>query len=166
MIYYLTVSKKANIFIVFIAVALAVLGVFAVLKFRYTVVIVNEAAGDGAREVVLLPEPVDETQKPEETPKPLNPTVKVRATSAGYLNVRDSATTQGKLLGKVLPGTVCEYTEKKSEWYRILVFEKDAQDVWSCQRQVLNAEGKDAWVSGDYVDEVDRSKDLFQKAGG
>ena len=88
-------------------------------------------------------------------PQPTNPAVEVRATPLGYLNVRDAATTQGKLLGKVLPGTVCEYTEKKNGWYHILVFEKDEQGVWSCQTQVPNVTGKDAWVSGVYVDEVD-----------
>lgn len=153
--------NKKNVFIIFFFIVLGVLGIVALLKLKHTVVFENEAAKYGAQEVLLLPEPPGEIQEQEELSPP-NPMLRIRNTGVGYLNVRDTGSLQGKLIGRVLPGSICEYTEKKNSWYHILVFEKNEQNIWSCERQTPSLEEKGGWVFGEYVQEVDRSKDLFQ----
>lgn len=75
----------------------------------------------------------------------VNPRVKISNTSVGYLNVRNGASVQSTKIGTVKPGEVYEYLETKDNWYLL-----------------VHGELEDAWVSGLYVEEVDRSEDLFQ----
>lgn len=54
--------------------------------------------------------------------------------SVAYLNVRDQASTKGKLLGKVLPNQQFNYVDYKDGWYKI---QKDGKDF--------------GWVFGRYI---------------
>lgn len=47
--------------------------------------------------------------------------VKISATPTGYLNVRSTPSTGGKLLTKVHPGEVYTYTQTKNGWYYIVL---------------------------------------------
>lgn len=54
--------------------------------------------------------------------------------SVAWLNVRDSNSTSGKVVGKVLPGQEFTFVDLKNDWYKI---QKDGKDF--------------GWVSGKYV---------------
>ena len=142
-------SKRANIFIIFVAIAFAAFGIFAVLRLKHTIVLVNEAATPITQEVLRLPEPPQENQELKEVLPKSNPQLRILNTSVGYVNVRDAASLQGKRIGRVSPKDIYEYTEEKDGWYHILIPEKG-----------------DGWVFGEYIEKVDRSKDLFQNEPG
>jgi type IV pilus assembly protein PilC len=61
-------------------------------------------------------------------------TLRVLPTPIGYLNVRDSASRQGKLILKVKPGEVFEYTDTAKDWFKITL-----------------PGGTSGWVVGTYV---------------
>ena len=60
--------------------------------------------------------------------------------------MRDGSSLQAKKIGTVKPQEVYEYTEVENNWYHI-----------------VHPELQEAWVSGLYVKEVDRSSDLFSE---
>lgn len=62
------------------------------------------------------------------------PMLRVLETGIGYLNVRDDASTEGEIIGRVYPGDEYEYTDEDVGWYEI----------------VLEDEGS-GWVFGNYV---------------
>ena len=64
--------------------------------------------------------------------------IKIKPTGIGYLKVRSSASTGSSQIGKVDEGAVFNVIEAKSGWYKI-TYET----------------GKDGWVSGTYVENVD-----------
>lgn len=47
--------------------------------------------------------------------------LKIKSTPTGYLNVRSEPSTAGLLVGKVNPGDIFTYTNKKSGWYEIVL---------------------------------------------
>jgi type IV pilus assembly protein PilC len=65
-------------------------------------------------------------------------TLRVQPTPVGYLNVRDSASRQGKLILKVMPGEVFEYTDTENDWFKITL-----------------PGGASGWVIGTYVKSVE-----------
>lgn len=64
--------------------------------------------------------------------------VEILDTGVGYLNVRSEPSVDGELVTKLDPGDQYEYTETKDGWYHLKL-----------------ENGKDGWVSGDYVNEVE-----------
>lgn len=66
------------------------------------------------------------------------PTVKKYkvVSSAGYLNVRSSASTSGSILGQISAGTVIESLSQSGVWHKI------------------KYQSKDAWVHGDYLTKI------------
>lgn len=67
------------------------------------------------------------------TPTPSVTAKKYKVVDADYLNVRETANTSAKLLGKLPVGQIIESLEQKGLWHRI------------------KFQGKDGWVSGDYL---------------
>jgi hypothetical protein len=67
--------------------------------------------------------------KPSPTPTTPAPTVaqnliKITTTPTGYLNVRDQASLDGNIIGKVYPGATYTYTTQQGNWYLILLKSK------------------------------------------
>ena len=58
-----------------------------------------------------------------------NPKLKITDTPTGWLNVRDSASLDGKTIGKVYPDEEYEYTDEKDGWYKIIL--KNKTEGWS-----------------------------------
>ncbi|MCX6765469.1 MAG: SH3 domain-containing protein [Candidatus Moranbacteria bacterium] len=58
----------------------------------------------------------------------------VKDTPTGWLNVRESASTGGNVIGKVYPKESYNYIENQDNWYRIVLKDK-----------------KEGWVNGEYV---------------
>lgn len=52
--------------------------------------------------------------------------LKIISTPTGYLNVRSEPSTAGALVGKVSPGDIVTYTNKKAGWYEIVLPENKA----------------------------------------
>jgi len=48
----------------------------------------------------------------------------VLETGLGYLNVRDKASTTGKIIGRIYPGEKYTYTDEQDTWYKIIFGEK------------------------------------------
>ena len=67
----------------------------------------------------------------------INPTLKIKNTPTGWLNVRDSASLNGDIIAKVYPNEQYEYTEEKNSWYYIII-----------------PKNKSGWVFKDYVQEI------------
>ncbi len=99
-----------------------------------TVIVINEAASEPKEEFVAPPAP--EIEEPEP-----NPHIRILETGVGFLNVRDGASLQAEKIGRVQPGEVYEYKEVQNDWYRI-----------------VHPELQEAWVSGQYVEEVVEQK--------
>ena len=133
-------SKIVHILMVAGVAGVFVFMLYVLLTTKNTIIVVNEAASE-PKEVVA--EPVN-PPAPETTAPAPNPRVQILETGVGFLNVRDGASPQAAKIGKVKPGEVYEYTEVKDNWYHI-----------------VHPTLKTAWVSGQYVKEVDRSSDLF-----
>lgn len=69
------------------------------------------------------------------SPVPVATTGKLKVvSSAAWLNVRDQASTKGKVLGKVLPNQQFNFVDSKDGWYKI---QKDGKDF--------------GWVFGKYI---------------
>ena len=115
---------------------------FVLVTTENTIIVVNEAV-EQPKEVFItgdnLPVPEVVVEEPELTRR-----VRISETGIGFLNVRDGSNLQAKKIGTVKPQEVYEYTEVENNWYHI-----------------VHPELKEAWVSGLYVEEVDRSADLF-----
>lgn len=63
------------------------------------------------------------------------PTLKILPTELGYLRVRFSPSATADIAGKVLPGETYSYSEKKDDWYKIIL-----------------SGGGNGWVSGKYIE--------------
>ncbi len=61
-------------------------------------------------------------------------TLEVLSTGLGYLNVRDTHSTTGSIVGRVFPGDIYEYGDKKDGWYEIILGDTER-----------------GWVFGNYV---------------
>ena len=133
-----------------LVIGVVVTGVFlfslyVLLTTENTIIVVNEAVEE-SKEVFItgdnlpVPEVVVE-EEPEFTRR-----VRISETGIGFLNVRDGSNLQAKKIGTVKPQEVYEYTEVENNWYHI-----------------VHPELQEAWVSGLYVKEVDRSSDLFSE---
>lgn len=73
--------------------------------------------------------------KSEQKPN-LKKQIRVLKTSTGWLNVRNDYSSKGKVIGKINVGDVYEYSEKKHDWYHIIL-----------------SNGKKGWVTSTYVTE-------------
>ena len=133
-----------------VVIGVGIAGVFlfslyVLLTTENTTIVVNEAVEE-SKEVFItgdnlpIPEVVVE-EEPEFTRR-----VRISETGIGFLNVRDGSNLQAKKIGTVKPQEVYEYTEVENNWYHI-----------------VHPELQEAWVSGLYVKEVDRSSDLFSE---
>ena len=133
-----------------VVIGVGIAGVFlfslyVLLTTENTTIVVNEAVEE-SKEVFItgdnlpVPEVVVE-EEPEFTRR-----VRISETGIGFLNVRDGSNLQAKKIGTVKPQEVYEYTEVENNWYHI-----------------VHPELQEAWVSGLYVKEVDRSSDLFSE---
>ena len=133
-----------------VVIGVGIAGVFlfslyVLLTTENTIIVVNEAVEE-SKEVFItgdnlpIPEVVVE-EEPEFTRR-----VRISETGIGFLNVRDGSNLQAKKIGTVKPQEVYEYTEVENNWYHI-----------------VHPELQEAWVSGLYVKEVDRSSDLFSE---
>lgn len=134
-------GKITTFLLLLIAIGIIGFGMFALWKVKNTIVIVNEAA-EKPRAVFLAGnnEP-DFFEEQVETNKKLQ----ILQTQVGYLNVREEGSLRANRIGRVKPGEVYEYIEAKDNWYHI-----------------VHPDFENGWVSGLYVEEVDRSSDLFQ----
>ena len=132
-----------------VVIGVGIAGVFlfslyVLLTTENTTIVVNEAV-EQPKEVFVTG---DNLQVPEvvvEEPE-LTRRVRISETGIGFLNVRDGSNLQAKKIGTVKPQEVYEYTEVENNWYHI-----------------VHPELQEAWVSGLYVKEVDRSSDLFSE---
>ncbi|HNP74884.1 MAG TPA: type II secretion system F family protein [bacterium] len=61
--------------------------------------------------------------------------LKILNTGVGYLNVRSSPTSAGKLVGQVVPGQVFDYLSEQNGWYQISL-----------------ESGQTGWVTGAYIE--------------
>ena len=132
-----------------VVIGVGIAGVFlfslyVLLTTENTTIVVNEAVEE-SKEVFItgdnLPVPEVVVEEPELTRR-----VRISETGIGFLNVRDGSSLQAKKIGTVKPQEVYEYTEVENNWYHI-----------------VHPELQEAWVSGLYVKEVDRSSDLFSE---
>lgn len=73
---------------------------------------------------------------PKEIPDAM-PMIRVQETNTGYLNVRDTPSVSGALVGKVFPGDALSYVEERDGWFSVVL-----------------PGGESGWVSGDYVETV------------
>lgn len=92
---------------------------------------------------VVSPEafPSQENTAPgNESPVPIR-MLQVQKTNTGYLNVRDTPSVSGALIGKVFPGDMLSSTEERDGWFLVAV-----------------PQGGTGWVSGDYVKTTSESQ--------
>jgi len=132
-----------------VAIGIVVAGVFlfslyVLVTTENTTIIVNEAVSE-SKEVFITGDNPQVPEVAEEEPE-LAQRVRISETGIGFLNVRDGSSVQATKIGTVKPEEVYEYTEVENNWYRI-----------------VHPELEGAWVSGLYVEEVDRSSDLFSE---
>lgn len=136
-------GKVAPVLIMGIAVAgVFLFSVYVLVTTENTTIVVNEAVEE-TKEVFVTRDDLQIPKVIEEEPE-LTQRVRISETGIGFLNVRDGSSVQAKKIGTVKPQEVYEYTEVENNWYRLVHPELD-----------------EAWVSGLYVEEVDRSSDLF-----
>jgi len=82
-----------------------------------------------------LPTPATTTPPTATTTPPVGvKQLMIKDTPTGYLNVRSTPSTSGKLVTQVHPNEVYTYTDSKNGWYQIVL-----------------AGGKSGWVTGQYV---------------
>ena len=134
-------SKIAPVLLVGAVAGVFLFSLYVFLTTENTTIVVNEAAAEPKEEFVAAanppaPEVIEESKA--------NPKIRISETGVGFLNVRDGSSLQAQTVGRVKPGEVYEYTAVENNWYRI-----------------VHADLENAWVSGQYVQEVDRSSDLF-----
>ena len=132
-----------------LAVGIAAAGVFlfslyVLVTTENTTIVVNEAVSE-PKEVFITGNNPQISEAIEEEPE-LAQRVRISETGIGFLNVRDGSSVQAKKIGTVKPDEVYEFTEVENNWYRI-----------------AHPDLQEAWVSGLYVEEVDRSSDLFSE---
>jgi hypothetical protein len=72
--------------------------------------------------------------------------LEIKNTGTGFLNVRDSSSTRGKIITRVTPGDQYVYQEELNGWYKI----------------ILN-DGSDGWVSGDYVQIIGEEQGVVEE---
>ena len=149
MIYYIRMIYQKGKVTPAVVIGVGIAGVFLFSLFvlvttENTIIVVNEAVEE-SKEVFItgdnLPVPEVVVEEPELTRR-----VRISETGIGFLNVRDGSNLQAKKIGTVKPQEVYEYTEVENNWYHI-----------------VHPELQEAWVSGLYVKEVDRSSDLFSE---
>ncbi|HZX49743.1 MAG TPA: SH3 domain-containing protein [Candidatus Paceibacterota bacterium] len=126
-------GKVVPMVLIFVTLLVAGAGAVMLLKTRNTVIVINEAA-TAPQERVVTESPQPQAEAPEPVPQ-----VRISQTSVGYLNVRKSGSAQAEKIGEVKPGEVYEFTEVVNNWYHI----------------VHPTLGEAAWVSGQYVTEVE-----------
>ncbi len=133
-------SKVMPMLLIAMVVAVFAFSLYVFLTTENTVIVVNEAASE-PKEVIVTgsAQPKPEVEQPE-----LNPRIRILETGVGFLNVRENGSMQAKQVGRVLPGEVYEYTQSQNNWYKI-----------------VHPEFPNAWVSGQYIEVVDRSSDLM-----
>ena len=73
-------------------------------------------------------------------PETVTVLLRVQKTGTGYLNVRDTPSVSGALVGKVLPGDELSSSEERDGWFSVVL-----------------PDGKMGWVSGDYVKTIRES---------
>lgn len=73
-------------------------------------------------------------------PETVTVLLRVQKTGTGYLNVRDTPSVSGALVGKVLPGDELSSSEERDGWFSVVL-----------------PDGKTGWVSGDYVKTIRES---------
>ncbi|MEK7510096.1 MAG: SH3 domain-containing protein [Patescibacteria group bacterium] len=117
-------------------------GIFVLLSMKDTTVVENQPTYQASEELISA-----QPNSSRESPKEISPAVKLQIldTSVGYLNVREAPSLTSARIDRVRPGEVYEYTEEKDGWFHILF-----------------PDGKQGWVFGQYVQKIDRSKDLFR----
>jgi hypothetical protein len=72
-------------------------------------------------------------------PTTTKPTLKIIETPTGWLNVRDSGFSTGKILGKVYPEEQYEYTAETGGWFQIILKDKTT-----------------GWISGAYAQKIQK----------
>ena len=132
-----------------VVIGVGIAGVFlfslyVLLTTENTIIVVNEAVEE-SKEVFITGDNLQVPEVVEEEPE-FTRRVRISETGIGFLNVRDGSNLQAKKIGTVKPQEVYEYTEVENNWYHI-----------------VHPELQEAWVSGLYVKEVDRSSDLFSE---
>ncbi len=75
---------------------------------------------------------------PESMPDEVLGELRILSTGIGYLNVRNSPSTAGKIVAKAITGEIYQYREEKSNWYEIIL-----------------ADGETGWVIGTYVEIIE-----------
>ena len=71
--------------------------------------------------------------------------LEIKTTGTGFLNVRDSGNTQGKIITRVTPGDQYVYQEELNGWYKIVL-----------------TDGTNGWVSGDYVQIIGEKQEIVE----
>ena len=132
-----------------VVIGIVVVGVFLFSLYVFvttknTIIVVNEAV-EQPKEVFITGDNPQVPEVIEEEPE-LAQRIRIAETGIGFLNVRDGSSVQAKKIGTVKPDEVYEFTEIENNWYHI-----------------VHPELQEAWVSGLYVEEVDRSSDLFSE---
>lgn len=69
------------------------------------------------------------------------PKIKILETGLGFLNIREKASLESEIVGRVIPGEEYENTGQKEEWYEI-IYEKGKEEI----------KDKKGWVFGEYVE--------------
>lgn len=136
-------GKVAPVVVIGIVVAgVFLFSLYVLVTTENTIIVVNEAVSE-PKEVFITGNNAQAPEVVEKEPE-LAQRVRISETGIGFLNVRDGSSVQAKKIGTVKPDEVYEFTEVENNWYRI-----------------VHPDLQEAWVSGLYVEEVDRSSDLF-----
>lgn len=73
-------------------------------------------------------------------------TLTILPTGIGYLNVRDAPSKEGKIIGRVTPGTMYTYQSEQGGWFEIIVGEQCSLLQLPCE-----SGAETGWISGDYA---------------
>lgn len=79
----------------------------------------------------------EDGEKDAAASKSVNPKLKITDTPTGWLNIRDSASLDGKTIGKVYPGEEYEYINVNGDWYKIILKDKT-----------------EGWIFGSYIEKI------------